>query len=236
MDYTYQPKQSSKRMVAIAAVLALHIFIVYALVTGLARKAVDVIKKPLEAKIVEEVKLPPPPPPPPPLPPPPKTPNLPPPPPAAPPPPYVPPVEVAVAAPPAPAITTTSEPPKAEYKIEPPPPPAPPAPAAPVPAPPPPKPALTRIGFASLPQPCRPDSPPVREMNKAGIDRIEGTILATINGDGSISNVRAGSVNPGSMRTAVQRTFSTALTDPACRTKAEGEKYEVEIPFTMKLD
>ena len=32
-------------------VLALHAFIVYALVTGLARKAVDVIKKPLEAKM-----------------------------------------------------------------------------------------------------------------------------------------------------------------------------------------
>ena len=56
MDYTYQPKQSNKRMVAVAAVLALHVFIVYALVTGLARKAVEVIKKPIEAKIVEEVK------------------------------------------------------------------------------------------------------------------------------------------------------------------------------------
>ena len=73
-------------------------------------------------------------------------------------------------------------------------------------------------------------------MNKAGVDRVEGTILATINADGSISNVRAGSVTPGSLRNAVQRTFATALTDPSCKTKAEGEKYEVEIPFLMKLD
>ena len=73
-------------------------------------------------------------------------------------------------------------------------------------------------------------------MNKAGVDRVEGTILATINADGSISNVRAGSVSPGSLRNAVQRTFAAALTDPACKTKAEGEKYEVEIPFLMKLD
>ncbi len=58
MDYTYQPKQSNKRLVAVVAVLALHAFIVYALVTGLARKVVEVIKKPIEAKIVEEVKLP----------------------------------------------------------------------------------------------------------------------------------------------------------------------------------
>ena len=40
--------------------------VIYALVTGLARKAVEVIKKPLTATIIEEVKLPPPPPPPPP--------------------------------------------------------------------------------------------------------------------------------------------------------------------------
>ncbi|MEQ1595486.1 MAG: energy transducer TonB, partial [Casimicrobium sp.] len=61
MDYTYKPASSNKRTIAVFAVIALHAFIVYALVTGLARKAVDVIKKPLEAKIVEEVKLPPPP-------------------------------------------------------------------------------------------------------------------------------------------------------------------------------
>jgi hypothetical protein len=73
-------------------------------------------------------------------------------------------------------------------------------------------------------------------MNKAGVERVEGTVLATINADGTISNVRAGSVSPASLRNAVQRTFAAALTDSACRTKAEGEKYEVEIPFLMKLD
>lgn len=90
--------------------------------------------------------------------------------------------------------------------------------------------------MGSLPQPCRPDSPPVRDMNKAGVDRVEGTILATVNPDGTIGNVRAGTVNPGSLRNAVQRTFNTALTDPACKTKADGDKYDVEIPFVMKLD
>lgn len=76
----------------------------------------------------------------------------------------------------------------------------------------------------------------MRDMNKAGVDRVEGTILATVNPDGSISNVRAGSVNPGSLRNAVQRTFSAALTDSACRTKADGDRYDIEIPFVMKLD
>ena len=44
----------------IGAVVALHGLLGYALVSGLARKAIEVVKKPLETRIVEEVKLPPP--------------------------------------------------------------------------------------------------------------------------------------------------------------------------------
>ena len=44
----------------------LHVLIVWAMVTGLARKAVEVVKQPIVAQIIEEVKPPPPPPPPPP--------------------------------------------------------------------------------------------------------------------------------------------------------------------------
>ena len=73
-------------------------------------------------------------------------------------------------------------------------------------------------------------------MNKAGVDRIEGTILATVNADGTFSNVRAGNITPGSLRSAAQRVFAAALTDPACKTKADGDKYDVEIPFLMKLE
>ena len=57
-----------------------------------------------------------------------------------------------------------------------------------------------------------------------------------MNADGTFSNVRAGNISPGNMRNAVQRTFANALTDPSCRTKGDGEKYDVEIPFLMKLD
>jgi hypothetical protein len=73
-------------------------------------------------------------------------------------------------------------------------------------------------------------------MNKAGVERIEGSIIATVNADGTFGNVRVGSINPGNMRNPVQRTFNAVLTDPACKTKAEGEKYDVEIPFLMKLE
>ncbi|MBL8334264.1 MAG: TonB family protein [Rubrivivax sp.] len=93
---------------------------------------VEVIKAPIETKIIEEVKPPPPPPPE----------NLPPPPKFAPPPPsFVPPPEVNVNPPPTPApviTTTTVAPPPAPVTIAPPPAPtpAPPAPPPPPPAPP----------------------------------------------------------------------------------------------------
>jgi len=93
MDFTQDGKNPSKNVVGISVVVVLHVFIVYALLTGLARKVVEVIQQPVETKIIEEIKPPPPPPPPDkPLPPPPKS--------VAPPPPFVPPPEVKVQAPP----------------------------------------------------------------------------------------------------------------------------------------
>lgn len=93
------PPDSGRRMTGIVIVGVLHVALIYALVTGLARKVVEVIIPPLETKIIEEVKPPPvdkPPPPPPP--------KL-----AAPPPPFIPPPEVRVEAPPqAQTITAVS--------------------------------------------------------------------------------------------------------------------------------
>jgi protein TonB len=87
MDFSGRQQEPGKRFVGIGLVIAFHILVVYALVTGLARKVVEIVQKPLETKIVEEVKPPPPPPDTPP-PPPPKL--------MAPPPPFIPPPEVAV--------------------------------------------------------------------------------------------------------------------------------------------
>src|SRR5437899_10652971 len=101
MSYAVQ-KDSSRRLTGLVAVVAFHVVLVYALVHGLARKIVEVLRQPLETKIIEEVKAPPPDKPPPP--PPPKL--------AMPPPPYIPPPEVQVHVPmSAPTITAvTSEP------------------------------------------------------------------------------------------------------------------------------
>ncbi len=52
-------------MIGIVFVVLIHVLVIYALMTGLARTVVEVIKKPLSATIVEEIKAPPPPPPPP---------------------------------------------------------------------------------------------------------------------------------------------------------------------------
>lgn len=125
MEFGEEQRKPGRHAAGFGIVLGLHLLLGWALVTGLAQRMVEVIKAPIETKIIEEVKPPPPPPPE----------NLPPPPKFAPPPPsFVPPPEVVVNPPPTPgpAITTTTvAPPPMAVTIMPPAPPAPPAPAAP---------------------------------------------------------------------------------------------------------
>ncbi len=90
MDFGDSTPMSRNKAIGIGIVIVLHIFLVYALVSGLATSAVSLIKKPLEIKIVQAA-----PPPPPPAAPPPPPPVL-----TAPPPPYIPPPIVQVQQPP----------------------------------------------------------------------------------------------------------------------------------------
>ncbi|NDC85609.1 MAG: energy transducer TonB [Betaproteobacteria bacterium] len=71
LDFSERDSSTNRRATGLVIAVVVHIAIGYALVSGLARKVVEVIKQPLETKIIEEVK-PPPPKPPPPLPPAPK--------------------------------------------------------------------------------------------------------------------------------------------------------------------
>jgi len=123
MDYRFQTRDPSRRLKGIVIVVVLHAFLGYALVSGLARKGLNFVKKPLEAVVIQEVIIPPPPPPPPPK----KiekplvTPKL-----DAPPPPYVPPPDVAPqVSSNAPSIVSVATPPTAPAVIAPPPPPTP---------------------------------------------------------------------------------------------------------------
>ena len=89
MSYAH-PKPSSRPVIALVGVGIFHVVLIYALIHGLARKIVEVVRAPLETKIIEEIKRPPPEQPPPP-PPPPKL--------ATPPPPFIPPPEVQIQVP-----------------------------------------------------------------------------------------------------------------------------------------
>ena len=99
MDFSGKP-QGTRRATAIGAVIVFHILLLYALVSGLARKAIEVLPAPFETQILDEQRAeeePPPPPPPPQL--------------DIPPPPFVPPPEINIATPPpssANTITTQS--------------------------------------------------------------------------------------------------------------------------------
>ena len=92
----------------IVVMVGAHVLLAYGLLSGLGGKALEVVRKPLEATIVQEVTIPPPPPPP--APPPPKiqrastVPQ-----PAPQPPSYVPPPEVPMAAPAAPTLTAVQD-------------------------------------------------------------------------------------------------------------------------------
>jgi protein TonB len=99
MDFAQQQRDPTRHMVGFGAVVVLHLLIVWALVSGLARKVVEVVKGPIEVKVIEEV-IKKPPPPPEVIPPPPKV--------TAPPPPFIPPPEINIAPPPTPAPTITA--------------------------------------------------------------------------------------------------------------------------------
>ena len=117
MDYAQQQRSWGRHAPSILAVFALHLLLGWALVTGLARRVIDVVKAPIETKIIEEIKKPPPevPPPPPP--------KL-----AAPPPPFIPPPEINIQVPVVTPPTITAVTPVR-------PPPGPPPVARPAPAP-----------------------------------------------------------------------------------------------------
>ena len=159
---SYGSHDPSSRVKGIVIVVVLHVLIGYALVSGMARKGLDLIKKPLEAVVIQEVIIPPPPPPPPPkkveLPK--ELPKV-----QAPPPPFVPPPDVPPpVASTAPVIVATHTPPPAPAVI------APPAPPAPVAA----GPKRSAIGVA-CPTQVAPEMP-----RKALQDGTEGVVKAQI--------------------------------------------------------
>lgn len=210
MDFARQQRDPTRHLIGITFVIVLHVIVIYALVTGLARKAIEVIKKPLTATIVEEIKAPPPPPPPP------KKIEIP----KTPPPPqvYVPPPDV--------PVPTTSEPVIAA--VTPTPPPAPPVIAPPAPPPPPvAKPAIRKITTQRI-SGDPPEFPAA--ASRKGIDH--GDVVAQLNVDekGNVTEVRIVKANP-------PRVFDAAVIHALSEWKfpPEGEKWIGEIEIGFKL-
>jgi protein TonB len=220
MDYASRQRNPSRHIVGISIVVLIHVLVIWAMVTGLARQAIQVIKKPITATIIEEVKPPPPPPPPPPK----KIveqPKI-----EVPVQPYVPPPDVP---PPvvqqAPTITAVqAEPPKQEYVIAPPPPPVVVAPPAPAPVA---KPAVRR-GIVRI---AGDDPTYPRDAIRAGVSKGRVLVRLQIDEKGNVTDVNIVSADPPRV---FDRAVRNALSD--WKFQAEGEKYvgEVEINFTLK--
>jgi protein TonB len=213
MDFARQQRDPTRHMIGVGFVILIHALVIYALVTGLARKAVEVIKKPLTATVIEEIKAPPPPPPPP------KK-IIEPPKPQPVQQPYVPPPDI-------PVPTQTTEPVISAVAPTPPPEPvaiAPPAP--PVVAPP--KPAV-RSAAVSCPKRDSPSYP--REAIKANVQKGSVNAILTIDGKGNVSNVQIVSADPPRV---FDRVVRETLSDWKCVGEGEPYKASVEVNFTLK--
>jgi periplasmic protein TonB len=218
MNYSQRQADPKRHLVGISAVILFHVLVVYALVTGLAKKVVDVVRAPIETKVIEEIKKPPPPPeivvPPPP--------KL-----EAPPPPFIPPPEIQIAnPPPAPTITaTTPTPPPAPVTIAPAPPPvaAAPAPAA--------APAVLSAGVVcSNYNSVMGDVAFPRDAVRQGLERGEATIQFTLTAAGEVKDIRAiRSSNPIFARNSIR-----IVGEYKCQ--GQGRDVTVVVPFGYKLE
>jgi protein TonB len=174
MDFSKRQADPRRHLTGIAFVIVFHALLIYGLMSGLARKVVDVVRAPIETKVIEEITKPPPPPevvvPPPP--------KL-----EAPPPPFIPPPEVQIATPPpvAPTITAVPTPPPAPTVMTP--------VAPPVTAPAPPAPAAPSVGV-SCPgyKQVMLDAGFPREATRAQVESGEVTVSFTIGLNGEVKN------------------------------------------------
>ena len=213
MNYA-QPKPHARRMAGIAFVIALHVVILYALLSGIATNVVKIITTPIETRLIEEVKPPPPPPPPPK-----KLAEPPPRPKHVAPPPFVPPPEVHTATPPSQNTITAQS--------------ATPTPSAPV-APPAPAPAPALVA-ASVGVVC-PNSTQVRAgiryPREAIKDGLTGDVVVafTVGTDGNVKDLRVTT----SAAPVLDRAAENAVRQFHCI--AQGQEVRVQVPFSFKLD
>ena len=213
MDFARQQRDPTRHVIGIALVILIHLLVIYALLTGLGSKAIQLIKKPLNATIIEEIKAPPPPPPPPlkkiveppkikmaqPFVPPPDI-----------PPPVQPPVEPVIA-----AVAPT--PPPEPVVIAPPP---------PVEAPPAPKPAIRQgVSCKEMEKPSFP-----REAIRAGVQKGRVIAVLSIDAKGSVSSIDIELAEPPRV---FDRVVRDVLANWKCAPDTAAYKARVEVNFSL---
>jgi protein TonB len=218
MDFSRRQADPRRHLTGIAIVILIHVLVLYALLTGLAKKVVDVVRAPIETKVIEEVKKPPPPPE-----------VLPPPPPKmdAPPPPFIPPPEVQISAPPPPPTiaAVTQTPPPAPVQIAPQAPPAAPAPPAPPVAK-----AVTAAVACSNYSRVMGDASFPPEARRRNMERGTATIQFTLTAAGEVTDVKTTNTsNPIFGRYAEQ-----IVQQYKCA--GQGQPVTVIVPFSFKLE
>jgi periplasmic protein TonB len=174
MNYAQQQRNPGRQILIIAIVVLFQAALVYALMNGLGSAIVDVVKAPIETKIIQEHKQPPPPPPPPP------PPQL-----ANPPPPYIPPPDIQIQQPP---------PPKAIQQVTRTPPPVPPAPGPVRNAPPVAGPPDTSVSARPVSGPALEYPERMQDLGREGSVRVTCDVQA----DGRTTNCQISSVSGGS--------------------------------------
>ena len=218
MNFAQRQADPRRHLVGMTIVVLFHALVVYALVTGLAKRVVDVIRAPIETKVIEEIKKPPPPPEVV-LPPPPKL--------EAPPPPFIPPPEIQIATPPpAPTITaTTPTPPPAPVVIAPAPPPVVAAAPAPAARPPPVSAGVVCSNFQTV----MGDVAYPREAQRQGIEKGEALIQFTLSPTGEVKNITVISAS----HQIFARNSVRIVGEYKCQ--GQGREVTVRVPFGYKL-
>jgi periplasmic protein TonB len=205
MDFSPSLGRDPRRqLTGVGFVVVFHAVVAYALMSGLARKVVDVVRAPIETKVIEEITKPPPPPevavPPPP--------KL-----EAPPPPFIPPPEVQVNTPPPlqPAITASVAPPPENTTIAPVAPPA----AAPAAAPAAPSVGVNCPGYRQV----LIDAGFPRDATRAQIEAGEVLVSFTIGVGGDVKNA--------AIVRSTHRVFNRHSLETVSRFKCVGQTQDV---------
>ena len=210
-----QENNGSSRVTGFGIVVLIHVLLIWAIASGLAKTIVEKVAGPIETKVVEEVK-PPPPPPEKVIPPPPEI--------KAPPPPFmpVPEVQITAPAPPAPPIQSTSTPPPTNTV----------AAAQPQHAPAPPAPPAKATVGSTCSKYEKPEMPSI--SNWSGEASFQATI--TVRGNKVVS-VDVATTRGGGMDRKAERAMKNAITQTVQSTyvcNGENVVFQQEFAFRME--